>query len=136
MTKVAVYGSLRQGMGNHSLLAGQQLVSCTMTKEPFVMYTLGGFPMISLYGKKVSPITVEVYDVDEACLERLNRLEGFYGKGDRNFYDRSEIETADGLTALIYHIEDRTMSDDRIVESGDWVEYYSALHHGRKHVGW
>lgn len=121
MTNVAVYGSLRAGMGNHSLLQGQTLLACTVTREPYAMYSLGGFPKVSLLEQHV-PIHVEVYSVDDACLERLNRLEGFRGKGQSNFYDCTEIETECGLKALMYHI-DEPGSELARVEDGDWVRY-------------
>lgn len=125
MTKVAVYGSLREGMGNHGLLRNSTLVARTVTREPYAMYSLGGFPMVSLRGERISPIAIEVYDVDDDVLARLDMLEGYRGDSS-SFYDRSEVETAeDGLSALIYHIEDRVdwRRDPPLVEHGDWVRY-------------
>lgn len=122
MTNVAVYGSLREGMSNHSLLKGQTLLSRTVTREPYAMYSLGGFPKVNLL-EPHTPIHVEVYDVSDECLERLNRLEGFRGKGQSNFYDCSEIETECGLKALLYHI-DEPGADTTHVLDGDWVRYH------------
>ena len=123
ITKVAVYGSLRQGMGNHGLLRGQEFVGTTVTDEPFAMYSLGGFPKVVLRGEKVCPIVVEVYNVDEQGLVALNRLEGFSGSNDgSNFYDRSTVSTPLG-DVEIYHIEDGYGGTRGLVESGDWVEF-------------
>lgn len=122
-TKVAVYGSLRQGMGNHGLLRGQTFLGETVTDEPFAMYSLGGFPKVTLHGAKVCPIVVEVYDVDEQGLIALNRLEGFHEKGSEgNFYDRSTVSTPLG-DVEIYHIEDGYGGTRELVEGGDWVKY-------------
>lgn len=122
-TQVAVYGSLRQGMGNHRLLEGQEFLGTTVTNEPYAMYSLGGFPKVVLYGEKVSPITVEVYLVDDNALRRLNQLEGFSGKNDgSNFYDCTQVPTGLG-DAFIYHIEDGYGSTNNLVEDGDWVNY-------------
>lgn len=122
MTKVAVYGSLRQGMGNHGLLSGQTFVGTTQTVENYAMYSLGGFPKISLRGEKVCPIVVEIYDVTDEGLDRLDMLEGYRGEGMQNFYDRSLVETGEG-PALIYHIEDGYGGTRDLVEDGDWVNY-------------
>jgi gamma-glutamylcyclotransferase (GGCT)/AIG2-like uncharacterized protein YtfP len=122
-TKVAVYGSLRQGMGNHRLLEGQKFVGTTVTEQPYAMYSLGGFPKVSLEGAKVCPIVVEIYDVDAQGLSRLNQLEGFHGKGSQyNFYDCSPVATGLG-EALIYHIEDGYGGTRECVDHGDWVKY-------------
>ena len=125
-TRVLVYGSLRKGMGNHRLLEGQDFVGETLTKEPYAMYSLGGFPMVSLEGDKVSPIVVEAYDVDDRGLARLNQLEGFHGKGQRNFYDCSHVETVDHEGGLIYHIEGEASRPNPLVEDGNWVNYRKA----------
>lgn len=123
-TKVAVYGSLRQRMHNHGLLdcPGAEYLGTTQTDQEYAMYSLGGFPMVQLEGEKVSPIVVEIYDVDDEVLRRLNQLEGYRGKGVDNFYDCSTINTTELGEALIYHIEGR--KSERLVSSGDWVEYY------------
>lgn len=120
MTQVAVYGSLRQGFGNHGRLMGARLVGTTQTVEKYSMYSLGGFPMVQLEGAKTSPITVEVYECNDEQLRSLDYLEGYRGPGLGNFYDRSEVETGCG-PALIYHIEGREGRD--LVESGDWKKY-------------
>lgn len=121
MTKVAVYGSLREGMHNHSRLLGAEKVGTTVTVDKFAMYSLGGFPAVQLEGSKVSPIVVEVYDCNEDQMRSLDSLEGFRGKDHpHNFYNRSPVETELG-EALIYHIEGERF--DRLVEDGDWVNF-------------
>lgn len=126
MTVVAVYGSLRKGMGNNRLLANQTFLTQTRTAEKYAMYSLGGFPKISLEGAKVSPIVVELYEVDEAGLARLDQLEGYRGEGMNNFYDRSAVQCEDGNLALIYHIERDGQRPADLVPDGDWVEFIKA----------
>ncbi len=123
MTRVAVYGSLRKGFGNHGRLMGAAFVGLTTTTQPYAMYSLGGFPMVQLEGKEVSPITVEIYDCNAEQLQSLDYLEGYRGPGHNNFYERDEVETGLG-TALIYHIEGR--EGQHLVESGDWKQYCDA----------
>lgn len=120
MTRVAVYGSLRKGFGNHGRLRGAEFVGTTQTEQSYSMYSLGGFPMVQLEGVKVGPVTVEIYDCNDEVMRGLDMLEGYRGPGHSNFYDRSEVETGLGA-ALIYHIEGR--EDRDLVESGDWKEY-------------
>lgn len=124
MTKVAVYGSLRKGFGNHGRLQGSTLIGTTQTTEKFSMYSLGGFPMVQLEGAKVSPITVEIYECNDDALRSLDQLEGYRGPGHNNFYERDEVETGLG-TALIYHIEGREGRE--LVDSGDWKQYCDGM---------
>lgn len=122
MTVVAVYGSLRQGMGNHRRLEGQTFLGTTRTVESYAMYSLGGFPKVALEGAKVCPVVVELYEVDEAGMRGLDSLEGYRGPGASNFYDRSAVQCEDGNLALIYHIEGNANPAD-LVADGDWVTY-------------
>lgn len=110
---VAVYGSLRKGLGNHSILGDSDLLSVEVIKG-FDMYSLGAFPAVET-GK--GEITVEVYEVDDDTLFNLDILEGV-----PTFYQRDKTETSLGV-ANIYTIEG--IGSDRIekVVNGDWVEY-------------
>lgn len=120
MTKVAVYGSLRMGFGNHRRLEGATYLGTTTTTEPFSMYSLGGFPKVNLK-VAVCPIVVEVYECDADVLRSLDYLEGYRGPNHDNFYDRSEVETGLGA-ALIYHI-DSDADIGNLVKNGDWADY-------------
>lgn len=62
---VAVYGSLRQGLGNHRLLMHVPKFKQGWTMTDFTMYSLGGFPAI-VPDKAGKPVVVEVYEVDDA----------------------------------------------------------------------
>jgi gamma-glutamylcyclotransferase (GGCT)/AIG2-like uncharacterized protein YtfP len=110
---VAVYGSLRKGMGNHGLLERNdaQLLS-TERVTGWNMYSLGGFPYIEP-GDGV--ITIEVYAVPITAMQPLDRLEGY-----PSFYNRKLITTSKG-DAWVYYIEDYDSSTP--VPNGDWVAY-------------
>ena len=113
--RVAVYGSLRQGMGNHRLLEGSKFLGQDVI-EGFVMYSLGAFPCVkSVWPDPDNSIVVEVYEVDDDTFARLDRLEGY-----PSFYDRRKTDTKFG-DAWIYTIEERT-SGIR-VDHGDWVRF-------------
>lgn len=120
MAKVAVYGSLRKGFGNHGRLNGAEYIGTTQTTKAYAMYSLGGFPMVQLEGTEVGPVTVEIYECGPDVMRGLDMLEGYRGPDANNFYDRTEVETGLG-NALIYHIEGR--EGQNLVESGDWKEY-------------
>lgn len=121
MCKVAVYGSLRVGMGNHPLLVqvhakllGAQRVS------GYNMVSLGGYPAVY---EAAGDITIEVYDVahnEEESMRRLDWLEGYPG-----FYSRKQIETRWG-PAWIYYMDQHDCMHRRPVPEGDWVAYFGA----------
>ena len=70
--KVAVYGSLRQGFGNHRILGDSKLLGNEWIPG-FEMFQLGSYPGIR---KGESSILTEVYEVSGETLERLDTLEG------------------------------------------------------------
>lgn len=110
--RVAVYGTLRQGFGNHRLLEHSKFLGKTKTDAIFSMH--GHIvPWISNGGD--TQITVEVYEIDEQTLQSLDWLEGY-----PNYYDRQIINTEFG-EAWIYFIDNRLVGN--YIESGDWAEY-------------
>ena len=123
--KAAVYGSLRQGMGNHRVMEqanGQYLTKSVVTGFGLYPYAGTGFPAI---GKLEGAQTVvELYEVDEEGLRRLDSLEGFREKGLNNFYERMTITTEDGDEALIYYHENIAPAlAAQLIEHGDWCQY-------------
>ena len=84
---VSVYGTLKQGWGNHSLLR----------RAPVVKGHIGiskldgvGFPIIKL-GDNYR-LNVEVYEVDPSDLRSLDGLEGYTPGRTPTFYDRKETD--------------------------------------------
>ena len=114
---VAVYGSLRSGMGNHRLLAGQRLLVETKTANPYAMYSLGSYPYVRL-DRPVNQIIAEVYAVTPECLARLDVLEGY-----PHYYNRSLVPLESGHEAWMYHIDSQYERASPLVESGDWKLY-------------
>ena len=110
--KVAVYGTLRQGFGNHRLLEHSKFLGKTQTEPIFNMHG-HVVPWISNGGS--TKITIEVYEIDEETLERLDWLEGY-----PSYYNRRLINTEFG-EAWIYFIDNRSVGSK--IESGDWAEY-------------
>lgn len=113
MHKVAVYGSLRQRMGNHRLLTTSKYLGTTVV-DGWDLYDLGAFPAIT---PGELPLTVEVYEVDDVVFASLDRLEGY-----PSFYDRKLISTEYG-DAWVYYFHSAPNAPQ--VPSGDWVAHYN-----------
>ena len=117
---VAVYGSLRSGMGNHQYYLSDSEYKGTFSTEPeYTLHSLQWYPGLKLNGN--TSVVMEVYEVDEETLKNLNRLEGYYPGEKSTFYDRIEIDTPWGKAFTYIYVNE--LSKDSIVESGDWVMY-------------
>lgn len=110
---VAVYGSLRVGLHNHRLLEASEFKGMGLVKG-YVMHSLGAFPAITP-SEEGPGIFVEVYEVEEGPMKRLDILEGY-----PRFYNRTQVDTKQGI-AWIYYMEDAPGGP--IVEGGDWKAY-------------
>ena len=122
--KVAVYGSLRKGLHNHSLLEDATFLGSERIKG-FNMHSLGSFPFITTRGSTdKSEITIEVYEVTPAEFRRLDTLEGY-----PSFYDRTLVDTSHGQ-AWIYFIDKdgsySTVRNERVTD-GDWLKFLNPL---------
>ena len=117
---VAVYGSLRSGMGNHQYYLSDSEYKGTFSTEPeYTLHSLQWYPGLKLNGN--TSVVMEVYEVDEDTLKNLNRLEGYCPGEKSTFYDRIEIDTPWGKAFTYIYVNE--LSKDSIVESGDWVEF-------------
>lgn len=115
---VAVYGSLRQGLGNHRLLESSELIGTYGVLLPYTMLDLGSFPGIVHNKWKNNPLTVELYEVDDDVMEDLDFLEGY-----PSFYNREQVMIED-KQALIYFLANRSnYVRTATVASGDWKAY-------------
>jgi len=115
---VAVYGSLRAGLGNHRILETAVRQADGVIKDKFRMVSLGGFPGL-LNTASPTDVVVEVYEVDsESRKARLDGLEGY-----PSFYDREVVTLVDGREAWVYTLTEQEYGDHEKVENGDWVDY-------------
>lgn len=113
MHKVAVYGTLREGCGNHRYyLQGQEKLGEQELKG-FRMFSLGGFPGVKEHAD--SSIKIEVYQVPEDVFKMLDRLEGY-----PSMYDRQEVETEHG-PAWMYIWQ--SVHEGPTITNGDWVSW-------------
>lgn len=112
-TRVFVYGTLRRGERNHRLVARSVFVGDALTKPVFTLYDLGYCPALVAGGHQA--ITGEIYEVDEATLAELDRLEGH-----PRVYQRSPIHLADDALVLAYLMPLSRVDGCAPIESGDW----------------
>jgi gamma-glutamylcyclotransferase (GGCT)/AIG2-like uncharacterized protein YtfP len=117
MTKIAVYGSLRKGFGNHRLIDHCELLSTEVVKIPYKMVSLFGFPGL-LPDNKENNITIEVYEVDDETYRRVERLESY-----PTFYDKRIINTTLGEMEVYVLADPSRYQNAPLVESGDWTAY-------------
>ena len=121
-TDIFVYGTLRKGFHNHSLLSNSEYLGNAKTVCKYVMFSRG-IPFVSR-AVKMTQITGEIYRVSDAVLRSVDSLESFYPESpDQSWYDRQEIEliTNEGAQqrAFIYFNENET---GRIIPSGDYLD--------------
>lgn len=115
---VAVYGSLRQGFGNHNhFLQGYQCLGVHTSGPGFTMYSLGEFPAVVAQQQSGGTIVYEVYDVSNETMQALDRLEGVA----HGFYYRDILETPHGKATIYLMAEPPRMAG--VVEGGDWTAY-------------
>jgi len=119
INKVAVYGTLRQGEGNHDFLASAEMLGTFDSDPEFTMYSVNGYYPALVQGGHTS-IKMEVYEVDDNTLDAVNHLEGYSEDSEHNHYDRITISTPFG-DAYLYVYEETP--DLEVIEEGDWVEY-------------
>lgn len=93
---VFVYGSLKEGFGNHALLGDSELVARTQTtKRQFRMISLDAFPAVLKNGH--CAIAGEVYSVDLMTMVYLDMLES-----NGELYKREKVELESGHVAWMY----------------------------------
>lgn len=123
MYTVFVYGTLRKGESNHSIIEEANLKEkhCWTTGE---LYDTGaGYPALFQSGEGV--VYGELYEVDDKLLARIDVLEGFQEGRKANLYERviQPIETPHKQYKAITYIMNTTSSSFQRIATGDWVSY-------------
>lgn len=115
---VAVYGSLRHGLGNSHRLTGAVRQEDGIISGEFRMVSLTYYPGLVKDGAH-TPVTVEVYEVDSEERKRsLDSLEGY-----PSFYNREQVTLDDGRVVWVYFLENSRYFTLPKVPEGDWVSY-------------
>jgi gamma-glutamylaminecyclotransferase len=107
--RVFVYGSLKRGYWNHSLLSDfhAEFKGETVSEQRYHMLSgrimlSGSFPVVLDDGpaQTARPVTGEIYHVSDECLGRLDRLEGVPDSYERKIADVTE--NGQPVKAFIY----------------------------------
>lgn len=116
--KIGVYGSLRRGMGNHSLLERYNATFiCEMLVNGIIIYSKpnAGFPYACKYKNGVA--IIEVYEVSHQCLAALDSLEGH-----PDWYTRTPVTELNGKNVEVYLQANAKPSEDDVLIS-DWSKF-------------
>lgn len=111
---VFVYGSLKKGYGNHSVMersAGRLLGEATLPPR-YKLFSLGGFPGVVEVDEDGNELHGEVYEV-----ERMNSLDAL--EGHPEFYRRKLVNTEYG-EAWVYLLPDHWLDGRDIITDGKW----------------
>jgi len=118
--RVAVYGTLKGGYGNHSLLAGSTFVGYGRTVNKYPMID-GLFPYAYEEEGVGYNLSVEVYDVTLDVMDRLDNLEGV----EYDHYYPTEVDikldTGKIVTAEMYFACASRDKDEELID--EWGEY-------------
>jgi gamma-glutamylcyclotransferase (GGCT)/AIG2-like uncharacterized protein YtfP len=131
-TALAVYGTLRRGEPNASLLDGARYlgvgrIAGTMREMPRTAERAYGYPSLILDGDASGDVVIELYDItDPELLAAADALEAFDpGDAAGSEYVRLAIEVKDGPVATawvyVYNGPPEAMGDP--IPDGDWVAY-------------
>jgi len=114
---VAVYGTLKRGCSNYSLLEHAEFIGVDKLSA-ITLYDLGPYP-----GAREEPsqgIDVEVFAVSVDQLELLDQLEGYFEPAPKTgLYDRKQLLTHYGL-AWVY-LYNPPVDGYRKISSGSWL---------------
>lgn len=120
MTLIAVYGTLMEGQGNWNWAINPQKTIERIELPGWEMMTCGGFPGCRPTDDKNKTIQVDLFDVTDAQLARIDNLEGYNPEREHNgFYERMTVETPHG-EAFIYKYNG-DWYEDRVLEDGKWL---------------
>lgn len=97
--RVAVYGTLKRGGYNHSLMGSARFLGEEQMSQ-ITLYDLGPYP--GAKQEESEGVTVEVFEISEEDLERLDVLEEYVMEApESGLYDRRQFPTRFGA-AWVY----------------------------------
>ena len=91
--KLFVYGTLKRGFCRHKAIAEQTFLGPARTASRYLMYNVGSFPGL-VHATDGAEIEGELYEVDDALLAVLDRIEGT----DMGLFRRKAIELVEPHT--------------------------------------
>ena len=129
MRYVFVYGTLRAGEINdigaaaarNGIAAPRLVARAAVTGR---LYDLGDYPGL-VHDETAGPVRGDVYEIDEALVPVLDRIEGVEPGVDSVFKSRPvTVTVADrALQCFFYPVDDVSVSGRPRIEAGDWISY-------------
>jgi gamma-glutamylcyclotransferase (GGCT)/AIG2-like uncharacterized protein YtfP len=116
---VFVYGTLRRGCARAMSIRFPDSKFIAEAKVSGSLYDLGAHPGL-LLNESNSPVTGEVYEVDDEILKELDEFEA------SSHYRREQVEISLGAhrrTCWVYEPDPQFYSLRTLITSGDWIEY-------------
>jgi gamma-glutamylcyclotransferase (GGCT)/AIG2-like uncharacterized protein YtfP len=96
--KLFVYGTLKKGQCRSGQLTGRLIAEQVSTQPDYRMYRLDGFPgLVEVQPGMGVSVTGELWEIDQECLQRIDRLEGV----DEGYYERRPIR----LVSAFEHVQ-------------------------------
>ena len=100
MTKLFIYGTLKQGYRRSHCLEGQTFLGNAQTVTGYRLYDAGSYPAMIHDGQDLA-VHGELWEVDAVCLQRLDEIEAV-----PTLYQRAVVELVlpqqDSVQAYLY----------------------------------
>lgn len=133
---VFVYGTLRKGLSNHSVLndPGAEFLCAGFTRGRMYSLGVGAFPGV-VFNDDSGIIWGEIYLVNRRVLGTIDTLEGYLPQTvERSFYVRRKIyvwpndpynthSLPGRMKCYAYEILAFTPFEDRVIRSGDFKQF-------------
>jgi len=125
MHRIFVYGTLKQGFGNHHRVFGGYDIKITPAFTKGKLYDLGWYPAMTVGTDKVFGELIEFDNPD--ILKRVDYLEGFKGVNHpHNYYERQEVDVFVGddmVKGWVYFLSDEQVEryNGNRLTTGVWM---------------
>ncbi|OEH84555.1 hypothetical protein BHU72_08590 [Desulfuribacillus stibiiarsenatis] len=119
---VFVYGTLRAGQENHSLLKDAMLIDADAWAHGIMYNTTLGYPAV--YDDFENFVYGELYQVSDSELQVLDELEDYHGDSQYNEYMRvkKDIYTKQGIQeGYVYLYNLPVTTEMHRIDTGDWL---------------
>ncbi|WP_235075926.1 gamma-glutamylcyclotransferase family protein [Marinomonas profundimaris] len=118
---VAVYGTLREGLNNHTLISESKRIGHGWLTG-FRMHNLGESPGVISTHDDSGRIRVEWYDVSNDILDELDRLEGYDPNAtDDSRHIRKRVFSPYGRGWI--YVYNKPLDHAPYMEAGDWERF-------------
>lgn len=137
-TCVAVYGTLRAGGVNDIAKLRPGIACLGRTRLSGTLHDLGWYPGLRLEGTQT--VLAEVYPMDEALEQAMDRIEGLWpedlGEYTKRILSLPVMLTHGGqqtMMLLVYEALPATVHGAPVIAASDWIEWFNSQ--GVRHPG-